>query len=80
MSVKVLFFAQCADWMNKREVEIPVARPVRMIDMIGSSPELKPILAHLRALQVALNREIASLESEVRDGDEVAFLPPVSGG
>ncbi len=49
------------------------------------------VLTHLRAsvgrfseyeksLAVAVNREYASAETVLRDGDEVAVLPPVSGG
>jgi molybdopterin converting factor subunit 1 len=33
-----------------------------------------------RSLAVAVNREYASLVAVLRDGDEVALLPPVSGG
>jgi molybdopterin converting factor small subunit len=32
------------------------------------------------SLAVAVNREYAGLETVLRDGDEVALLPPVSGG
>ncbi len=33
-----------------------------------------------RSLAVAVNREYASLATVLREGDEVALLPPVSGG
>ena len=33
-----------------------------------------------KTLAVAVNREYAGLETVLRDGDEVALLPPVSGG
>lgn len=32
------------------------------------------------SLRFAVNDEIASQETTLRDGDRVAFLPPVSGG
>ena len=33
-----------------------------------------------KSLAVAVNREYAALATELHDGDEVALLPPVSGG
>ena len=40
-----------------------------------------PAAAPLRAsIAVAVNAEYARFETRVADGDEVAFLPPVSGG
>jgi molybdopterin synthase sulfur carrier subunit len=37
-------------------------------------------LAPGRAIRVAVNQEMAEPGSPLRDGDEVAFLPPVTGG
>jgi molybdopterin converting factor small subunit len=34
----------------------------------------------MNVLKVAVNREIADVDLEVKPGDEVAFLPPLSGG
>jgi molybdopterin synthase catalytic subunit len=36
--------------------------------------------AALRAAAVAVNQEYVAMERELKDGDEVAILPPVSGG
>jgi molybdopterin synthase catalytic subunit len=33
-----------------------------------------------RSISCAVNEEYARLTAPLRDGDEVAFLPPVSGG
>ena len=43
-------------------------------DRVPKLRELRPSLA------LALNQEYACLERELRTGDEVGFLPPVSGG
>ncbi|MFO1305570.1 MAG: MoaD/ThiS family protein [Burkholderiales bacterium] len=37
-------------------------------------------LAPGRAFRVAVNHDIASAGASLRDGDEVAILPPVTGG
>jgi len=37
-------------------------------------------LAAGRAVRVAVNHDIAGADAVLRDGDEVAFLPPVTGG
>ncbi len=38
------------------------------------------IKALLPSLAIAINEEYAALDAKLKDGDEVAFLPPVSGG
>lgn len=37
-------------------------------------------LAQNRPVRVAVNQDIATPDTEVHDGDEVAFFPPVTGG
>lgn len=37
-------------------------------------------LAVGRAFRAAVNQDIASTDTPVKDGDEVAFFPPVTGG
>ena len=37
-------------------------------------------LAPSRAIRVAVNQEVVELTSALRDGDEVALFPPVTGG
>ena len=80
MALKLLFFAQSSDWMRRHEMELPVKGPVVLAALIKSRPELAPILKRQSLLKVAVNEEFADLSCEVKDGDEVAFLPPVSGG
>ncbi len=66
--------------MRGKESEINLDSPIRLIDLLKSRPELAPVYENLELLKVAVNREIADIETEVHDGDEVAFLPPLSGG
>jgi len=45
--------------------------------LVAAIPELAPRRV---ALAVAVNRVYASFETVLREQDEVAFIPPVSGG
>ena len=42
--------------------------------------EFPPLADHTRSISVAVNEEYAKPTTALRDGDEIAFLPPVSGG
>jgi len=46
-------------------------------DLACEFPDLAP---YQRSISAAVNLDYARMSAEVRDGDEIAFLPPVSGG
>ena len=81
MIVKVLFFASCRDIAGCREKdwEIPEEATVgdlkdRLVAVYGGLERLRDSLA------VAVNTEYADDSTVLSDGDEVALIPPVSGG
>jgi molybdopterin converting factor subunit 1 len=47
-------------------------------DMLAQ--EFPGLAAHERSISCAVNEDYARLSTLLHDGDEVAFLPPVSGG
>ena len=49
------------------------------LDAVGEDPRLAPFLARMR-VAMAVNRDYASPQTELASGDEVALVPPVSGG
>jgi molybdopterin synthase catalytic subunit len=53
-----------------------VARDVWAL-LLDEHPSIAPFADRLA---VSVNLEIRSLDAELHDGDEIAFLPPVSGG
>jgi sulfur-carrier protein len=46
-------------------------------ELVQEFPELA---RYERSISTAVNADYARMDQAVRDGDEVAFLPPVSGG
>lgn len=76
MSITVRFFASIRERLGKSEVMLD-SRGLCSVAEVWEQAAGVPRPAQLLA---AVNLEYASLDSPVRDGDEVGFFPPVSGG
>ena len=59
--------------------EVPSAATAREVwnDLVLEWPGLRE---YEKTISVAVNAEYARMTADVRDGDEVALMPPVSGG
>ena len=79
--VKVLLFGAAADRAGTRQTELDVERIVTLDDLWPLLEERHPALSPMRGtLAFAVNGEYARGGDAVAPGDEVAVLPPVSGG
>ena len=79
--VKVLLFGAAADRAGVRQTEVPVNSSVTIGELWPVITDQHPGLVPMRdTLAFAVNGEYARMEDEVSPGDEVAVLPPVSGG
>jgi len=83
--IKVLFFARLADLARVRDASFDCpGEGIRLDDlvkrMVVRYPALQTSLAQPRLLFLAINQEQAELDAQVKDGDEVAIMPPFSGG
>ena len=76
MSITVRFFASLREQVGRERMEVPAAGLSTVQDVWRASA---PQEADARVL-AAVNARHAALETEIRDGDEVAFFPPVTGG
>ena len=81
MRVTVRLFARLQDIAGAPEL----ARDIAPGATIGSvwrelAREFPELAAYERSISTAVNADYARMDHAVRDGDEVAFLPPVSGG
>ncbi len=81
MKIKLKFFGQLRELAKLQETEIEVRVDATVNDLKGIVAERFPSLrAHLKVVSVAVNNEYAAKETILKDGDEVALLPPISGG
>jgi molybdopterin converting factor subunit 1 len=79
--IKVLLFGAAADRAGTREIELPVEAGLTLAELWPLIAERHPDLAPMRdTLAFAVNGEYARGDAGVSPGDEVAVLPPVSGG
>jgi MoaE-MoaD fusion protein len=79
--VKIRLFAMQRELAGTRNVEVALPAGSTIEDAWAALVEHFPALAPGRAaLRFARNGDYAAPETAVEDGDEVAMIPPVSGG
>jgi sulfur-carrier protein len=79
--VKVLFFGRLKELAGHAEDSIESADAITIEQLFALYAVRHPELAKYRPSVVASrNQEFAAWDTPLRTGDEVAFLPPVSGG
>lgn len=81
MKVRLLYFAVLRDITGKSEAELSLAEGTRAGDVWSA---MRRDYAKLAAWEqpplIAVNERYARPETLLRDGDELAFIPPVAGG
>lgn len=82
MRVKLLMFAGCREAVGRKELEIELPETVSTVSeamevVLSRFPQLQGIS---KSAAVAVNAEYVSGDAPVADGDEIAIIPPVSGG
>lgn len=75
MSIQVKFFASLRESLGQSETTVEQASTVSEVWDIATQSAPSP-----NNLLVAVNLDYANMQSQVKDGDEVAFFPPVTGG
>jgi molybdopterin synthase catalytic subunit len=81
MRVRLLYFAVLRDIIGTAEADVTLPSGARPRDVWGTLRAEHPELAgYSEPPLAAINESYASPDSELRDGDELAFIPPVAGG
>lgn len=81
MKIRLLAFASAGDALGATEMELEMPERSRVFDLRARLDRDHPKIAPLwKRLAVAVDGRIVSPDEALRDGAEVALLPPVSGG
>lgn len=80
MTVTLCFFGELKSLVkNDREV-FSLAQAMSLAELIRAHPAASKLLAWEGHLLFAVNHEQVGADCVVRDGDEVALMPPMTGG
>ena len=78
MSITVLYFASLRDAAGRDSEQLPA--PASLSVLYDELRERHGFALPRDRLRVAVDGAFAAWDAAVRDGAEVAFIPPVSGG
>jgi molybdopterin converting factor subunit 1 len=81
ISITILYFARVKDitGVKKETMDLPPNTSIKKLlaKISLSYPDIKSIL---NVVKISVNYKIIDMNTILKDGDEVALLPPVSGG
>jgi sulfur-carrier protein len=85
MKIQLKLFASLREITGVEFEQIELPDQVRTLADVrahlqGRSPVWAQALSEKKAIRGAINQRMVSEQDLVRDGDEVAFFPPVTGG
>ena len=84
-SVTLLYFARLREALGTAQEQVALPAPV--LDVAALREYLRQRggpwasqLADGKPIRIAVNQDMAALDTPIRQGDEIAFFPPVTGG
>lgn len=79
-SVSVLLFGITRDLTGQSAITLPLGEATRVGELLTQVHEKFPVLAGIRSVLIAVNGEYAETDRILNQNDEIALIPPVSGG
>ncbi|MBY0275233.1 molybdopterin converting factor subunit 1 [Candidatus Binatia bacterium] len=80
MTVRVRFFASLRERLRTSEASRELSPGATVDDLLRTLRAEFPDLASSGRVSIAVNAEYVDARHPLSDGDEVALIPPVSGG
>lgn len=80
MTVRVRFFASLRERLRTAELQRALPHGATVADLVALLQSDFPAMAGSGRVSIAVNAEYVDPQHVLADGDEVALIPPVSGG
>ena len=81
---RLLFFGKLADAAGARARDVPLSNATQTVgDLVAALGEREAALGAAlqeKSVRFIVNEKMAARDAAITDRDEIAFLPPVSGG
>ena len=81
--ITILYFASLRAIADKEEEQLEIENPITIDQLSDIISKTKPKMGEIirdKKVMISVNQEMVSADTIIHDGDEVAFLPPFSGG
>jgi len=80
MKVNILAFGIAKEIFDGSSINFELTDKSAVSDLKQSLEEKFPRLKQLSSFKIAVNNQFASLDEIISETDEIAVIPPVSGG
>ncbi len=80
MKVQILFFASLRERTGQKSMEHEISPGTTAADLLEQLRRDLPAMTSAGRISLAVNEEYCEPTQELHDGDEIALIPPVSGG
>ncbi len=81
--ITIKYFASLRAIAEKDDDSLDIENPItidQLSDIISKTAPKMGAIIREKKVMISVNQEMASADTIIHDGDEVAFLPPFSGG
>ena len=80
IAVRTRYFARLRELAGVEIEVMHVSAGATLADAYSTAREKHPTLPEQKGVRGAVNQEFAAWDAKIANGDEIAFIPPVSGG
>jgi molybdopterin converting factor subunit 1 len=80
LPASILLFGIARDLTGQSVLTVPLPAGARVSDLLQLVSQQYPDLGRIRAMMVAVNGAYAEADQVLNQTDEIALIPPVSGG
>ncbi|MDF9798239.1 molybdopterin converting factor subunit 1 [Catalinimonas alkaloidigena] len=80
MQLNILLFGVTKEIVGEQRLKLELPQEASVSILLQSLKQNYPALENLESMLVAVNNEYSEQDQRLQESDEIAIIPPVSGG